>query len=187
MQNVVTYQTVIEVPNPELKLKPGMTANVNIEVARRNNVLRIPTAATRFRPSEEIFAALKQPVPPEAQGGGRFGGRGGREGGRGGQPGAGGPGGAPAAAPAADRQHRAHPRLAAPTPTPQADALAQKQARGTGAGSAEARGGGDRAAAPVMPAVRPVAGGWRIRRARRWRPGRLRRARRGREHDPRAA
>ena len=97
MQNVVTYQTVIEVPNPELKLKPGMTATVNIEVARKNNVLRIPTAATRFRPNEEIFAALKQPVPPEAQGG-RFAGRGGREGGRGGQPGSGGPGGTSAGA-----------------------------------------------------------------------------------------
>ncbi len=147
VQNVVTYQTVIEVPNPELKLKPGMTANVNIEVARRNNVLRIPTAATRFRPSEEIFAALKQPVPPEAQGGGRFAGRGGREGGRGGQPGDGGPGGAPAAAPAGTATPPTPP-APTPTPTPQADALAQKQARGTGAGSAEARGGGDRVAAP---------------------------------------
>ena len=143
VQNVVTYQTVIEVPNPQLKLKPGMTATVNIEVARRNNVLRIPTAATRFRPTDEIFAALKQPVPPEAQGG-RFAGRGGREGGRGGQPGSGGPGGAPAAAPAGT----ATPPAPSATPTPQADALAQKQARGTGAGSAEARGGGDRAAAP---------------------------------------
>ena len=44
VQNVVTYQTVIDVPNPGLKLKPGMTANVNIEIARRNNVLRVPNA-----------------------------------------------------------------------------------------------------------------------------------------------
>ena len=51
VQNVVTYSTVIAVPNPDLKLKPGMTANVNIEIARRNNVLRIPNAATRFRPT----------------------------------------------------------------------------------------------------------------------------------------
>jgi HlyD family secretion protein len=147
VQNVVTYQTVIEVPNPELKLKPGMTATVNIEVARRNNVLRIPTAATRFRPTEEIFAALKQPVPPEAQGG-RFAGRGGREGGRGGQPGSGGPGGASAAAPASPPAGAAISQTPASSPTPQADALAQAQARGTGPGSAEARGGGDRAAAP---------------------------------------
>ncbi|HZB24507.1 MAG TPA: efflux RND transporter periplasmic adaptor subunit [Vicinamibacterales bacterium] len=67
VQNVVTYSTVISVPNPELKLKPGMTANVNIEIARRTNVLRVPTAALRFRPTTEMFAALDQPVPPELQ------------------------------------------------------------------------------------------------------------------------
>ncbi len=47
---VVTYVTIIEVTNPELKLKPGMTANVSIIVARRDNALRIPGAALRFRP-----------------------------------------------------------------------------------------------------------------------------------------
>lgn len=66
-QNVVTYVTVIDVPNPSLKLKPGMTANVTIEIARRENVLRIQNAALRFRPTTDIFAALNQPVPPEAQ------------------------------------------------------------------------------------------------------------------------
>ena len=66
-QNVVTYATVIDVPNPELKLKPGMTANVNIEIAKRTNVLRIPNAALRFRPTNEIFAALGQPAPDPAQ------------------------------------------------------------------------------------------------------------------------
>jgi HlyD family secretion protein len=60
-QNVVTYATVIDVPNSELKLKPGMTANVNIEINRRTNVLRLPNAALRFRPTNEIFAALGQP------------------------------------------------------------------------------------------------------------------------------
>ncbi len=75
VQNVVTYQTVIHVPNAQLKLKPGMTANVNIEVFRRENVLRIPAAATRFRPTAEIFAALKQEVPAGfGNGGGRSGG-----------------------------------------------------------------------------------------------------------------
>ena len=44
-------------PNPQLKLKPGMTATVSIEVARRNNVLRVPTAALRFRPTEMMFTA----------------------------------------------------------------------------------------------------------------------------------
>ena len=59
-QNVVTYATVIDVPNPELKLKPGMTANVNIEIARATNVLRVPNAALRFRPTNEMYAALGQ-------------------------------------------------------------------------------------------------------------------------------
>ena len=63
-QNVVTYATVIDVPNPELRLKPGMTANVNVEIARRSNVLRVPNTALRFRPSNEIFAALGQATPP---------------------------------------------------------------------------------------------------------------------------
>ena len=49
-QNVVTYDTVIDVSNASLKLKPGMTANVSIIVARRNNVLKIPNAAFRFHP-----------------------------------------------------------------------------------------------------------------------------------------
>ena len=79
VQNVVTYSTVIDVPNPELKLKPGMTANVNIEIARRDNVLRVPNAAIRFRPTEDIFDALKQAMPPELERGpGGRGPRGGR-------------------------------------------------------------------------------------------------------------
>jgi HlyD family secretion protein len=80
VQNVTTYGTVITVPNRELKLKPGMTANVKIEIAKRTNVLRIPNAALRFRPTAEVFAALNQEVPPEmTQPPG--GGRGGRSGG----------------------------------------------------------------------------------------------------------
>jgi HlyD family secretion protein len=77
VQNVVTYSTVIDVPNPDLKLKPGMTANVNIEIARRNNVLRVPNAALRFRPTTEMFTALGQTPPPAPTG---FGGRGRRGG-----------------------------------------------------------------------------------------------------------
>lgn len=49
-QNVVSYVTVIEVNNPNLKLKPGMTANVSIVVARHGRVLKVPNAALRFRP-----------------------------------------------------------------------------------------------------------------------------------------
>lgn len=66
-QNVVTYATVIDAPNPELKLKPGMTATVSIEIAGRQNVMRIPNAALRFRPTPDMFAALGQPVPQELQ------------------------------------------------------------------------------------------------------------------------
>ena len=66
-QNVVTYATVIDAPNPELKLKPGMTATVTVEVARRENVTRIPNSALRFRPTPAVFATLGQPVPPELQ------------------------------------------------------------------------------------------------------------------------
>ena len=58
-QNVTTYASIIDVANPEVKLKPGMTANIRIEIARRTGVLRVPNAALRFRPTEEIFAALK--------------------------------------------------------------------------------------------------------------------------------
>ena len=80
VQNVVTYSTVIDVPNPELKLKPGMTANVNIEIARRDNVLRIPNAALRFRPTKDVFDALNQPMPPELERGSGRGNRGGQNG-----------------------------------------------------------------------------------------------------------
>ena len=50
-QNVVSYTTMIDVPNQEMKLKPGMTANVTIQVAGSENVLRVPNAALRFRPT----------------------------------------------------------------------------------------------------------------------------------------
>ena len=50
VQNVVTYDTVIGVSNPELKLKPGMTANVSIIVAQKDDVLQIKNAALRYRP-----------------------------------------------------------------------------------------------------------------------------------------
>jgi HlyD family secretion protein len=67
VQNVVTYSTVITVPNAQLKLKPGMTANVSIEIVRRTDVLRVANAAIRFRPTAEMFSVLNQPAPPELQ------------------------------------------------------------------------------------------------------------------------
>jgi HlyD family secretion protein len=56
VQNVVTYDTVIGVSNPDLKLKPGMTANVSIVVAHRDNVLKVSNAALRFRLPEDSAA-----------------------------------------------------------------------------------------------------------------------------------
>src|SRR5687767_3995300 len=50
VQNVVTYNVVINVNNPEQTLKPGMTANLTITIDERNNVLKVPNSALRFRP-----------------------------------------------------------------------------------------------------------------------------------------
>jgi HlyD family secretion protein len=84
VQNVTTYGTIVNVPNGDLRLKPGMTANLKVQIAKRSDVLRVPNASLRFRPTSEVFAALNQPVPPEARfAGGRGGGRGGSGGGRG--------------------------------------------------------------------------------------------------------
>ncbi len=54
VSNVVTYNTIISVDNKDLKLRPGMTANVSIVVARRPNALRVPNAALRVRMPEGI-------------------------------------------------------------------------------------------------------------------------------------
>ncbi len=54
-QNVVTYTSVVEVDNRDLKLRPGMTASASIITAQSTNVLRIPAAALRFRPSAGII------------------------------------------------------------------------------------------------------------------------------------
>jgi HlyD family secretion protein len=92
VQNVVSYDTVIEVSNPDLKLKPGMTANASIITAQRFDVLKIPNAALRFRPPEgtaggktNVTSAAASPVGGQSGMGRRSG-----EGGRGGGDGAGG-------------------------------------------------------------------------------------------------
>jgi HlyD family secretion protein len=63
VQNVTTYSVIIDAPNKALKLKPGMTANVSIEIAAREDVVRIPNAALRFRPTAAMFTALAQTQP----------------------------------------------------------------------------------------------------------------------------
>jgi HlyD family secretion protein len=55
-QNVVTYAAIVSAPNAEFKLMPGMTANLTMEVARRDDVLRVPVSALRFRPSVAVLA-----------------------------------------------------------------------------------------------------------------------------------
>jgi HlyD family secretion protein len=55
--NVVTYAAIVSAPNPDLNLKPGMTANLSIHVARRDDVLRVPTAALQFRPGADVLRA----------------------------------------------------------------------------------------------------------------------------------
>ncbi|HYP29637.1 MAG TPA: efflux RND transporter periplasmic adaptor subunit [Blastocatellia bacterium] len=65
LQNVVTYTAVVEVSNPEAKLKPGMTANITFPVAQRENVLTVPNSALRFKPTlsekeqEELRAQMQ--------------------------------------------------------------------------------------------------------------------------------
>ena len=60
VQNVVTYTTIVDVANPELKLRPGMTATVSIVTGEARNALRVPNAALRFTPnlSQEEMRAL---------------------------------------------------------------------------------------------------------------------------------
>jgi HlyD family secretion protein len=65
VQNVVTYPVLIDVNNPNLLLKPGMTANVNIPVEVRKDVLKVPNAALRFQPAPE---ALGDRPPRQGQG-----------------------------------------------------------------------------------------------------------------------
>lgn len=56
VQNVVTYDAVIDVGNPDLRLKPGMTANVTFVYGEKDDVLRVPNAALRFRPPPDLLA-----------------------------------------------------------------------------------------------------------------------------------
>jgi HlyD family secretion protein len=96
--NVVTYPVRINVKNPDLKLKPSLTATLDIIISRVQDVVRVPNTALRFRPNNDIYVALglTPPAPGQGRGGGRAGapangngdpqapaGAAGREGGRG--------------------------------------------------------------------------------------------------------
>ena len=73
VQNVVTYDVVISVDNSDLKLKPGMTATVNIIIEHRENALKVPNAALRFHlvesqpPANPKLPATPTPTPPPAK------------------------------------------------------------------------------------------------------------------------
>ena len=69
-QNVVTYDTIIDVDNRDLRLRPGMTANVSIIVAKREGTLRLPNAALRLRvPDGFEVKRIAAAAPPPAAGG----------------------------------------------------------------------------------------------------------------------
>lgn len=67
IQNVVTYTTIVDVDNPEMKLRPGMTATVSIVVGEAQNALRVPNAALRFQPAPEVLQALFEEMRRERQ------------------------------------------------------------------------------------------------------------------------
>lgn len=89
VQNVVTYDAVIDVDNSDLRLRPGMTANVTVVYADRRDVLAVPNAALRFRPPPEAKLQAKNRPPGEHRRGG---------GGEGGDASSAGPGAAAATA-----------------------------------------------------------------------------------------
>jgi HlyD family secretion protein len=99
-QNVVTYTTIVEVSNPDLKLRPGMTATASIISAKRSGVLKIANSALRFRPTETVAKGTNAPrrdpasteARPPGQGPGQMASRGGVGPGAGGAGGAGGGG-----------------------------------------------------------------------------------------------
>jgi HlyD family secretion protein len=73
-QNVVTYPVIIEAPNPDMKLLPGMTANISFQIESKENVLRVPIAAFRYmptifqvRPEDRHLVTIGTPAPTNAQ------------------------------------------------------------------------------------------------------------------------
>ncbi len=66
VQNVVTYDAVIDVDNPDLKLRPGMTATTTIVYAEKHDVLTLPNTALRFKPPAEVASSIASASPPAA-------------------------------------------------------------------------------------------------------------------------
>jgi len=82
IQNVVTYDTIVEFDNPDQKLFPGMTAYVNVPVAWEHDAIKVPNGALRFKPEmtdderRALFAKYNVPDPSAARPGGRLAGGG---------------------------------------------------------------------------------------------------------------
>jgi HlyD family secretion protein len=147
VQNVVTYNVVIDVDNPEQKLKPGMTANLIITIDERNNVLKVPNAALRFTPQGETAGG----------GGGRQGGGQGRGQRNGGGQNSTGDGqsatGANQSAPANQSASPQSNNAADASATPNAERGSRSQASGDGANASS----GQRER--ITPATAPVLSG----------------------------
>src|SRR5262249_32890946 len=75
VQNVVTYDAVVQVANPDLQLKPGMTANISFLIAERQDVIKVPNAALRFQPDGAGPETSAQDRQVPQRGGGSGGGR----------------------------------------------------------------------------------------------------------------
>jgi len=67
VQNVITYDAVMDVPNPDLVLLPGMTANIRIPVQVRENVLRVPNSALRYKPVDDKAGPVVKPLQQSQQ------------------------------------------------------------------------------------------------------------------------
>jgi len=65
--NVVTYSVVVDAPNPDLKLKPGLTASIIVYTQEVNNVLTIPAKALRFKPDNTLLAKMASVFPATSQ------------------------------------------------------------------------------------------------------------------------
>ncbi len=63
LQNVVNYTVIVDVPNPEMKLLPGMTANITVNIQKADSVLKVPASALRFNPPQDYLNALLKVWP----------------------------------------------------------------------------------------------------------------------------
>ena len=63
LQNVVNYTVIIDVPNPEMKLMPGMTANITVKIQEVLNIIKVPASATRFMPPQEYLDRIMPEMP----------------------------------------------------------------------------------------------------------------------------